>query len=115
KTEDEVKETSEYQQLDAAYNSAKDNTSERVKEIDQNVRKIQAKLDAVTDPFQNQRGRIVVISFKLQTATNKFWQNRYAKQLSDKKQEQVTVELPDDSGKKARQKLNYGQLEEMFN
>ena len=115
KTEAEVKETPEYQQLDAAYNSAKDNSSERVKEIDQNVKKIQARLDAVTDPFQNQRGRIVVISFKLQTATNKFWRDRYAKQLDEKKKEQVTVELPDDTGKNTRQRLTSGQLEELFN
>src|SRR5207302_2723957 len=77
--------------------------------------KIQAKLDAVTDPFQNQRGRIVVITWKLETAPNNFWKKWYSSQLNSKKAEHVSVELPDDSGKLARQKMNFGQLEQTFN
>src|SRR6266404_638905 len=41
---------------------------DRRKEIDNQVAGIQARLDAVTEPFQNQRGRIVVITYKLETA-----------------------------------------------
>jgi cytochrome c551/c552/predicted RNA-binding protein YlxR (DUF448 family) len=115
KTEAEVKETPEYQQLDDAANAAKANTTERIKEIDRNVKKIQAKLDAVIDPFQNQRGRIVVIMFDLQTAKKQSARDKFTKQLNDKKQEQVTVYLPDDSGKPVRQTMNYAQLEQMFN
>src|SRR5206468_9565336 len=48
-------------------------------------------------------------------APSKFWQNHYSSQLNAKKQEQVSVDLPDDSGKKVRQKLNFAQLEQMFN
>ena len=114
-SEAEVKESPEYQQLDAAAKEAEEGTRDRRKELDAQVNKIQAKLDAVTDPFQNQRGRIVVITFKLETAPSKFWQNHYSSQLNAKKQEQVSVELPDDSGKKVRQKMNFAQLEQTFN
>ena len=61
KSEAEVKETPEYQQLDADAKSAEEKVRDRRKEIDDQYAKVQARLDAVTDPFQNQRGKIVVI------------------------------------------------------
>ncbi len=115
KNEDEIKETAEYQQLKAAAEEAEEKTKDRRKELDAQVGKIQAKLDAVTDPFQNQRGKIVVITYNLETASNKFWKNHYSKSLASKKNEQVEVELPDDSGKPKSQMLNFAQLEQMFN
>ena len=115
KSEKEIKETPEYQQLDAAATAAEDNTKDRRKEIDREVSRIQAKLDAVTDPFQNQRGRIVVITFTAQTAKSKSAKDRYDRQLQAKKDEQVTVDMPDDQGKIVRQRMNYAQLEKTFN
>src|SRR6266849_10780117 len=116
KSEAEVKDTPEYQQLDADAKSAEEKVRDRRKEIDDQVAKVQAKLDAVTDPFQNQRGRIVVITYKLETAPSKFWQNRLSRQLEDKKKEVVPVDLPADApGRTARQQMNFAQLEGMFN
>jgi cytochrome c2/septal ring factor EnvC (AmiA/AmiB activator) len=116
KSEAEVKDTPEYQQLDADAKSAEERVRDRRKEIDDQVAKVQAKLDAVTDPFQNQRGRIVVITYKLETATSKFWQNRLSRQLEDKKNEVVPVDLPADTpGKTTRQQMKFAQLEGMFN
>ena len=97
-SEAEVKESPEYQQLDAAAKEAEEGTRDRRKQLDEQVAKVQAKLDAVTDPFQNQRGRIVVITFKLETAPSKLWQNHYSSQLNAKKQELVSVDFPDDNG-----------------
>jgi cytochrome c551/c552 len=115
KSEAEIKETPEYQQLDAAATTAEENTKDRRKEIDREVSRIQAKLDAVTDPFQNQRGRIVVITFTAQTAKSKSSKDRYDRQLKAKKEEQVTVDMPDDQGKIVRHRMNYAQLEKTFN
>ena len=115
KSEAEIKETPEYQQLDAAATAAEENTRDRRKEIDKEVSRIQAKLDAVTDPFQNQRGRIVVITFTAQTAKSKSAKDKYDRQLKAKKEEQVTVDMPDDQGKIVRQRMNYAQLEKTFN
>jgi cytochrome c551/c552 len=114
-SEAEIKESPEYQQLDEAAKDADERTRDRRKELDEEVSKIQAKLDAVTDPFQNQRGRIVVITFKLETAPSNFWKNHYDGQLKAKKAELVNVDLPDDTGKTVRQKMNFAKLEQMFN
>ena len=95
RSEAEIKETPEYQQLAAAAEAADENTKERRKEIEKEVTQIQSKLDAVTDPFQNQRGRIVVITFTAQIAKSKSAKEKYNKQIEAKKAEQVTVEMPD--------------------
>src|SRR5712691_228123 len=116
KSEVEVKETPEYEQLDADAKAADERARDRRKELDDQVAKVQAKLDAVTEPFQNQRGRIVVITFKLETAPSKFWKNYYSGQLDTKKKEVVTVDLPaEGTGKTTREKMNFAQLEDSFN
>src|SRR5580765_6299847 len=116
KSEEEIKATPEYQQLSDEATAALDKVKADVSEKDKQVAAIQARLDAVTDPFQNQRGRIVVITFKLETSRKgSFWQNYFDKQLKAKKNEQVAVDVPDDSGKMARQQMNFAQLEAMFN
>ena len=66
KSEAEVKETPEYQQLADEASASLDKVKADISDKDKQVAAIQAKLDAVTDPFQNQRGRIVVITFKLE-------------------------------------------------
>jgi cytochrome c2 len=117
KSEGEVKETPEYQQLDEDAKASLDKVKADVAEKDKEVGAIQAKLDAVTNPFQNQRGRIVVITFKLETSRKgSLWERYYKSQLESKKKEQVAVDLPADMlGKTTRQKMDYAQLEQMFN
>jgi cytochrome c2 len=115
-SENEIKQTPEYQQLDQDAKASLDKVKGDVADIDKRVTSVQAKLDAVTDPFQNQRGRIVVITFKLETARkNSFWESRYKSQLKAKKEELVSVDLPGDDGKVARQHMKYEQLEKTFN
>src|SRR6266852_136672 len=115
KSEAEVKETPEYQQLDEQAKASLEKVKSDIAEKDQRVAQVQANLDAVTEPFQNQRGRIVVITYKLETAPSDFWRKRYRSQLDDKKKEVVTVDLPSEGGKPVRQKMNFVQLEQTFN
>src|SRR5213078_1475222 len=100
KDEAEIKETPEYQQLNEEARAALDKVKDEVAARDRRVAQIQARLDAVTDPFQNQRGRIVVITYKLETSPKgSFWERYFKGQLNSKKKEQVTFEMPDDNGK----------------
>src|SRR5437016_3249239 len=117
KSEAEIKETPEYQQLDEEAKAALDKVREEVAAKDRRVVQIQSQLDAVTEPFQNQRGRIVVITYKLETSPKgSFWERYYKSALESKKKEQVTVDLPaEEGGKTARQKMDFAQLEEAFN
>ncbi len=117
KSEAEVKETAEYQTIEAEAQAALEKITPRRKEIDQEVERIQAQLDAVTDPFQNQRGKITVINYNVETATSDFWRKHYEKQLAAKRAERVEVDLPADDGpgKVNTQKLNFPELEKLYN
>jgi cytochrome c2 len=115
KTEAEVKEDPEYQQLDAEAKAAREEVDPETKQIDGEVAVVQKKLDAITDTFQNQRGRLTFINYNIETA-NGSAKERYRRQAEQKKQEQVTVELPSDDGKSVvTQRLNYAQLEGLYN
>src|SRR2546426_2994428 len=116
KDEAEIKATPEYQQLDEEAKAALDKVRDEVTAKDRRVAQIQAKLDAVTEPFQNQRGRIVVITYKLESSPKgSFWERYYKKAWDAKKEEQVAVDLPaEDGGKTTRQKMDFAELENAF-
>jgi cytochrome c551/c552 len=116
KSEAEVKETAEYQTLDAEAQSAIAKVTPRRKEIDADVERVQAQLDAVTDPFQNQRGKITVTTYQVETAPNDSAKRKYQKRLAAEKEELVTVDLPaDSSGKAETKKLKFPELEKLYN
>ncbi|HAF24657.1 MAG TPA: hypothetical protein DCK93_17425 [Blastocatellia bacterium] len=116
KTEAEVKESSEYQTLDAEAQAALEKVKPDISDIDHKVGQIQRQLDAVTDPFQNQRGRLTVINYNVEIASGSA-KDKYRKQAAQKRAELVEVDLPaaDGSGKTATQKMNFDQLEKFYN
>jgi len=116
KTEAEVKESSEYQELDAEARAAMDQVKPEVTDIDQKVRNIQQRLDAVTEPFQNQRGHLTVIAYNIETAQGSA-KEKYRREAEETKNETVEVEVPadDGSGKTTNQEMNYSQLEKLYN
>ncbi len=114
-TEAEVKQSAEYQTLDEEAKAAEALVRPEVTEIDNRVRAIQAQLDAVTDPFQNQRGRLTVINYNIEMA-NGSAKEKYRRQAEAKKQELVEVELPAEDGNGMQVKrMNFIQLEEFYN
>ena len=113
KSEAEIKESPEYQQLDADAKAALEAIDPQSKQIDADVRKIQAKLDAITDPFQNQRGRLTVINYNIETHEGSA-KDRYRRQAEEKRQEKVEVELPKDDGGIEERSLNYAELEGLY-
>ena len=111
KSEEDVKQEPEYQQLDDAAKAARDEVDPEIKQIDSQVKLAQARLDAITDTFQNQRGRLTVISYNIET-TNGSAKERWRRRAADKRAELVTVELPADDRKSTqKQRLNYAQLD----
>src|SRR5829696_5538887 len=58
KSEAEIKESPEYQELDAQAKAAAEQVQPEVEQIDTQVKLAQAKLNAITDTFQNQRGHL---------------------------------------------------------
>ena len=116
KTEAELKESPEYQALETEAQAALDEVKPETAEIDRKVAHVQQELNAVTEPFQNQRGRLTVISYNIETAKGSA-KEKYRKKAEEKRAEVVEVELPpsDGSGTVSVQKLNYQQLEKLYN
>ncbi|HEU0252669.1 MAG TPA: hypothetical protein VFR12_06510, partial [Pyrinomonadaceae bacterium] len=114
KSEAEIMESPEYVQLKDQEEAARAEIKDRDAEITANVSLIQKKLDAVTDPFQNQRGRLTVINYYLETAKESSKQ-KYRDQVEAKRQEIVKIEMPTDDGKSTEvQSFNYAQLEKLY-
>ena len=66
KTEAEVKESPEYQKLDEEAKAARAEVQPQYDELAARVKLAQAKLDAITDTFQNQRGHLTVINYNVE-------------------------------------------------
>ena len=115
KSETEIKESPEYQQLEADEKAAREAVQPEIQQIDTQVASAQRKLDAITDTFQNQRGRLTVISYNIETTEGKA-KERWRDRANEKRAERVTVELPSDDGKSVEKKqLNYTELESLYN
>ncbi len=115
KTEAEVKESPEYQALAEEAASARERVRPETTDIDRKVVQIQRQLDAVTDPFQNQRGRLTVINYNIETSTGAA-KDRYRRQAEQRRNEQISVELPaeDGSNKLVVRRMNYTELEALY-
>jgi cytochrome c551/c552 len=116
RSEAEVKESAEYQNLSDAEKAAREQIKPEIDQIDSSVRKIQARLDAVTEPFQDRRGRLTVINYNIEISEGSA-KEQYRRQAENKKKELVEVELPaeDGSGNTVAQEMNYDQLEKLYN
>jgi mono/diheme cytochrome c family protein len=115
-TEKEVKESEEYQKLDQEAKEAAAAAEPERKEIDRQVAIIQSQLDAITDPFQNARGYITVLNYRVETASSDSSRNSLRQQVAKERDKKVAVEIPadDGSGKVVREELTYPQLEERY-
>lgn len=114
KTEAEVKESSDFQVLDDEAKASLDQVKPQIAEIDSKVKEIQAQLNAVTDPFQNQRGRLTVINYNVEISSGSA-KDKYRKQAEAKRREIVSVEMPGPDGKVQVQRMDYAKLEQTFN
>ena len=116
KSETEIRESPEYTQLDDEAKAAAEQVEPEIKQIDAQVKLAQAKLDAITDTFQNQRGRLTVINYNVETAHSPSAKERYLNQAKAKRAEQVKIEMPSDDGKSTQVKqFNYDELESLYN
>ena len=109
KSETEIKESPEYQKLADDEKAAREAVQPEIQEIDSKVTIAQRKLDAITDTFQNQRGRLTVISYNIETTEGKAKES-WRREAEEKKAEEVTVDMPSDDGKSTKpEQFNYAQ------
>jgi cytochrome c2 len=115
-TEKEIRETEEFKKLDEEAKQAAAAVEPERKDIDRQVAIIQSQLDAITDPFQNARGYISVLNYRIETASSDSSRNSLRQQVAGEKQKKVRVEMPvgDGSDKTQRLDLTYPELEDRY-
>ena len=113
--EKQVKESEEYQRLDAEARLAREKVEPRLNQIDSEVVTIQSQLDAITDPYQDARGRITVKYYNAETAHGSSKQ-KYLQQIEEDKQKKIKVQMPVGDGKRTEeQQFSYAELENKYN
>ncbi|HEX8149402.1 MAG TPA: c-type cytochrome [Pyrinomonadaceae bacterium] len=115
KSEKEVRESPEYQRLDAEAKAARAQTAQKQGEIDRRVAAIDDQLGAISEDFQDRRGRITVASYNVEQASGGKKES-LRRDLEEMKAQKRAVYLPAADGGKGTQKreLNFTELETMY-
>src|SRR5262245_6869279 len=92
KSETEVKNSPEYQQLNDAYKDADAAAKAKTDPIDAQVASIDKKIEAVTPPFQDARSYIVAKTYKLEVTDSESGKNSIRAEIEKKRQEKIDFE-----------------------
>src|SRR5215212_10612510 len=94
-SEEEVKKRPEYQRLDAEARGAREGVKQKQSELDKRVAVIDAQLGAISEQFQDRRGRITVASYNVEQAGAGDREGR-RRDLEKMKAQKSVVNLPVD-------------------
>src|SRR5262245_32958340 len=110
-SQNDVENSPQYQTLKTAYDSSMRDTSPRIREINEKLHDLSAKILAVQNVFTDRRAYVTALTYSIETETSGSSRQRKQKALSQYKQEVTSVAFPDGSKKN----YNYDQLEETYN
>jgi len=115
KSEEEVRKSPEFQRLDAEAKAARAQAGPKQGEIDRQVKLIDAKLDAISEQFQDRRGRITVASYNVEQASGRS-KERLRHDLEQMKAQKTVLQIPTDpeGAHRERREMNFGELETQY-
>lgn len=115
KSETEVKNSPDYQQLNDEYEEARKTAQEKTDPIDAQVKRIDDKVAAVTPPFQDARSWIVAKTYQLEVTESESGKNNLRAAIEKKKQEKIDFKMPNDNGNEEEKSMTYTDLETLYN
>jgi cytochrome c551/c552 len=114
-SEKEVRESAEYQRLDAAARAAEAKVKDRVAALSNRVKAIDRQLAAITDTFQDIRGRITVKNYEIEVADPDDKAD-LRREVDEMKARTVRISMPADDGREGpAERWNFTQLETKYN
>lgn len=114
--EQDVKDSPEYSALASAYDEAEAAAKQRTNPIDEQVKKIDAKiLDEVTPPFQDTRSWIVAKTYQLEVAESPSAKDSIRRDIEKKKQETIRFKLTGDDGQQQQMAMTFPELDALYN
>jgi cytochrome c551/c552 len=110
-SENDVKKTPEFAELNAAVKKASDNSAASAKAAREKLDDASARLLAVQSVFTDRRAYVNALTYELETSESQSAKASKQKEIDAYKSEQATVQFPDGS----KQKFTFPQLEEKYN
>jgi Cytochrome c len=107
----DVENAAEYQAVKLSYEQVNKGAAPRIKEINEKLRDVGAKILTVQNVFTDRRAYVNASTYDIETETSNSAKQRKQRNLDQYKQQVATVEYPDGS----KQKYNFPQLEETYN
>jgi cytochrome c551/c552 len=114
--EEEIKNSPEYQKLDAEFTAEDEKVKQRRQEIDQEVALIDLQTTAINNVFQLVRGETNVKTYEAEVASSQSKRDSLVKEVEEMKKEKQELNYPvDRNGKVEERNLDYHELEALFN
>jgi cytochrome c551/c552 len=107
----ELETSADYQKLKQDYDAASQQAAPRIKEINEKLRDLSARILAVQNVFTDRRAYVGALTYDVETESSPSSKQGKQKDLEKYKQEVTPVTFPDGSV----QNYNYRQLEEIYN
>ena len=111
KSEKEVEQNPQYQQLEKTYKDAYETAKPRREELQKQISDLSAKILAVQNVFTDRRAYVNALTYELETETSASGKKSKQEDIDDYKKRKATVEFPDGH----RQQYNFQELEEAYN
>ena len=114
-SEAEIKGRPEYQELNQAYEEAAVAAKAKTDPIDEQSKRVDDKLTAVTAPFTDARSWIVAKTYELEVAGSESGKNSIRAAIEKRKQEKIDFTMPNDQGQEEEKSLTFPELESLYN
>jgi cytochrome c551/c552 len=111
KSQKDVEQNPEYQQLQQAYDQAYQSAKPHREELQKQITELSAKILAVQNVFTDKRAYANALTYEIETDTTASGKQSKKKDLEEYKKELWTVEYPDGH----KEKYDFRQLEEKYN
>ena len=113
-SEQQVRESPEYQELDQGARAAEEAVRPELQVIDRKVALIDDQLAVISDEFQDRRGRITVKNYQIESADPDD-KAEMRRELQEMKAQKARFEMPSESGRSEQREYDYAQLEGLYN
>jgi cytochrome c551/c552 len=114
-SETEIKSRPEYQELNKAYEDAAAAAKAKTDPIDEQSKRVDDKLTAVTTPFTDARSWIVAKTYELEVTGSESGKNSIKAAIEKRKQEKIDFTMPNDQGQEEEKSLTFPELESLYN
>jgi cytochrome c551/c552 len=115
RAEGEVKQSEQYQLLNANWEDAKQEADEQRRPVETEMKRIDQQIADITPPFQDARSWISSKNYQLETTDSAGGKESIRKSIEEKKREKIDFSIHNDRGEVEERELDFYGLEKLYN